>query len=138
MYVGLYGFSYLEAGREVINLFQQKGWTAIITDDLVDNVLFMVSLGIGLGSGLLGWVIGKAPLIASGADEETAGMMAFGIAFLIGFLFASIALGVVSSAVNTVIVCYCESPAEFEVNHPELSAEMRSNFTTAWPDLCLN
>jgi len=27
VYVGLYGMDYLTAGREVINLFQQKGWT---------------------------------------------------------------------------------------------------------------
>jgi Plasma-membrane choline transporter len=26
IYVGMYGFSYLDAGREVINLFRQKGW----------------------------------------------------------------------------------------------------------------
>jgi hypothetical protein len=26
IYVGMYGFSYLDAGREVLNLFQQKGW----------------------------------------------------------------------------------------------------------------
>ena len=33
-FVGLYGFSYIEAGKNVFQLFQQKGWTVIITDDL--------------------------------------------------------------------------------------------------------
>ena len=51
--VGLYGYSYLEAGKNVLTLFRSKGWTAIITDDLVDNVLFMVSVGIGLLSGFV-------------------------------------------------------------------------------------
>lgn len=30
VYVGLYGYSYLEAGRNVITLFENKGWTAIV------------------------------------------------------------------------------------------------------------
>lgn len=136
VYVGLYGFGYLEAGREVINLFQQRGWTAIITDDLVDNVLWMMSLAIGLVVGLLALFIGADPLSNAGVDN--AGMIAFGVGFLMGYLFGSIGLGVVASATNTVIVCYCEAPAEFQSNHPQLSAEMRAAWTSAWPDLPLN
>jgi hypothetical protein len=58
VYVGMYGFSYLDAGRNVIELFQNKGWTVVITDDLADNVLFMISVAIGLASGLVGLVLG--------------------------------------------------------------------------------
>lgn len=134
-YVGLYGFSYMDAGREVINLFKQRGWTVIITDDLVDNVLFMMSLVIGLIAGLLAHFAGGEALSNAGVDN--AGMVAFGVGFLMGFLFASIGLGVVASAVNTVIVCYCEAPAEFQNNHPQLSAEMRAAWTSAWPDLSI-
>lgn len=43
VYCGIYGFSYLEAGRNVIQLFKAKGWTAIITDDLADNVRLLRS-----------------------------------------------------------------------------------------------
>jgi hypothetical protein len=135
VYIGMYGFSYMEAGREVINLFQQRGWTVLITDDLVDNVLFMLSLVIGLITGVLGLFIGAGPL--ANANVEDAGMVGFGVGFLIGFLFGSIGLGVVSSAVNTVIVCYCEAPAEFQNNHPQLSAEMLAAWTNAWPDLTM-
>jgi hypothetical protein len=39
----------------------------------------------------------------------------------------------VSSAVNTVIVCYAEAPAEFQVNHPKLSEDMRATWRQAWP-----
>jgi hypothetical protein len=56
VYVGLYGMSYLEAGHSVVTLFEHRGWTAIITDDLADNVLFMVSLGIGFATGLVGFI----------------------------------------------------------------------------------
>ena len=37
MYVGLYGYGYLEAGKNVISLFKNRGWEAIIADDLIGN-----------------------------------------------------------------------------------------------------
>ena len=40
IYVGIYGYSYLEAGKNVIALFRNRGWEAIIADDLVGNALF--------------------------------------------------------------------------------------------------
>jgi hypothetical protein len=106
-----------------------------MTDHLVDNVLFLITLVIGLVSGLVGLVAGKDAISYAGFEE--AGMTAFGISFLIGLVLSNIVLGVVSSAVNTVIVCYCEAPAEFERNHPQLSAEMRGAWTNAWPALNL-
>jgi Plasma-membrane choline transporter len=32
IYVGVYGFGYLEAGKSVFQLFQNRGWEAIIAD----------------------------------------------------------------------------------------------------------
>lgn len=60
VYVGIYGFSYLEAGKNVIELFQQKGWSVIISDDLCDRVLFMVSIGVGVITGIIGWTLAAA------------------------------------------------------------------------------
>lgn len=60
VYVGIYGFNYLEAGKNVIQLFENKGWTVIINDDLCDRVLFMVSAGVGLLTGGVGWALGAA------------------------------------------------------------------------------
>ena len=54
VYVGLYGYSFMEASRNVVELFKQRGWTAIIADILVDTVLLMVSLIVGLVTGILG------------------------------------------------------------------------------------
>ena len=45
-------------------------------------------------------------------------------------------MSVVSSAVNTVIVCFAEAPNEFQMNHPELSNEMRAGWRQAWPEEC--
>jgi hypothetical protein len=78
IYVGLYGYSYIEAGKNVITLFQNKGWTAIITDDLVENVLFMLSVGIGLATGLIGLIMGKMDGdLFAGIDYDDAGTVGF-------------------------------------------------------------
>jgi len=131
----LYGFSFLDAGRNVVQLFQNKGWSVIIADDLADNVLFMMSVAIGIATGLVGVIFG-----ALDPDMfEELGLHAvaggFIIGFLTGLLFSCVLLSVVGSAVNTVIVCYAEAPAEFERNHPQLSQEMRAAWTNAWPGL---
>jgi len=57
VYVGLYGYSYLEAGKNVMTLFQTRGYSAIVTDNLVQNVLLMISVGIGIITGFIGWTV---------------------------------------------------------------------------------
>jgi len=57
VFVGLYGYSFMEAGRTVMHLFYSRGWTVIITDYLVDRVLLMISFLIGLILGLLAIVV---------------------------------------------------------------------------------
>ena len=79
VYVGLYGYSYLDAGRNVITLFQNKGWTTLITDDLAQNVLFMMSVGIGLVSGLVG-------LIVAAIDKDIFAGLGYDDAGAVGFL----------------------------------------------------
>ena len=106
VYIGMYGFSYLEAGKNVVELFQNKGWTVVITDDLADNVLSMIALAIGLASGLVGLVLGyMSPNMFVSLGYDEAHGPAFFVGLLVGFLFASVILSVVGSAINTVIVC---------------------------------
>lgn len=139
VYIGLYGYNYLDAGRNVLTLFQNKGWTTIITDDLTDNVLFMISVGIGLLTGLVGLTIAKLDQnLFANMNVEDPASLGFLLGLLVGFVMSSILMGVVSSAVNTVIVCFAESPREFEVNHPQLSMEMRDAWRRAWPEECNN
>lgn len=125
-----------------MQLFQQKGWTVVINDDLVDRVLLMVSVGVGFLVGFVGLVIALADksLLAGIVVDENGGSgsvaaAGFFIGMVAGFVFSSILMSVVGSANNTVIVCFAESPAEFEANHPQLSAEMRSAWVQAWPEL---
>jgi len=46
--VGLYGYTFVEAASNVMTLFRVRGWTAIITDYMVDRVIVLVSFGNGV------------------------------------------------------------------------------------------
>jgi len=132
VFVGIYGYTFLEAGKNVINLFKTRGWTTIITDNLAQGVLGMVSAAVGLITGIVALGIAQAQGMVFG-DELGASAASFFIGFIIGAVVTSTLMTLVSSAVNTVIVCYAEAPREFEENHPKLSEEMRGAWRQAWP-----
>jgi len=46
------------------------------------------------------------------------------VGFLVGFLYSSIILSVITATMRTLIVCFAESPAEFKATHPELGRRM--------------
>lgn len=52
VFVGIYGFSYLDSGRRVVELFRARGWTSILTDTLVGYVLGVVTFTTGILTGL--------------------------------------------------------------------------------------
>lgn len=57
VYVGLYGYSYLEAGRNGITLFRNRGWEAMVVEDLVGTTMFLVSFCVGEMTGLVGILV---------------------------------------------------------------------------------
>ena len=120
----------MEAGRNVMTLFRNRGWSAIIADLMIDTVLFMVSLGVGLLIGILSVAI--AALVGQGDGATMA--ISFLIGCMIGYAISATLFSIVGSAVNTVIVCYAEAPNEFQSNHPELSNRMRDSWREAWPN----
>jgi Plasma-membrane choline transporter len=56
-FVAIYGLSYLESGRKVVKLFQDRGWTAIETFDLAGFTLALATVGVAIGMGLVGMVV---------------------------------------------------------------------------------
>ena len=130
VYVGLYGYSYVQAGKNVIALFRQRGWTTIISDSLVNRMLGMMCFCIGLINAtiaaLLTW------MERSGA--ATIGLSAL-FALIVGILLSSLVFGVLVSAVDSIVVLYAEAPNELKENHPQLAQEMEVTWTQAWPDV---
>jgi len=41
-------------------------------------------------------------------------------------------MGLLSSAVDAIIVCYAEAPKELEETHPAVAQEMATTWTEAW------
>lgn len=51
-FVGIYGLSYVESGRSVLELFRSRGFTAILSSNLSAYVLSVISLMSALSSGI--------------------------------------------------------------------------------------
>jgi Plasma-membrane choline transporter len=132
VYVGVYGFGYLEAGKSVFQLFQNRGWEAIIADDLVGNALGLVSVIVGgiMGALSLLFVEFTGWFDNAGGSEKA---IAFFIGFVIGLAVCSILLSTIASGVNTVIVMFADSPGELQRNHPEISRKMRETWSSIYP-----
>jgi hypothetical protein len=56
-YIGLYGYGLVDAGLHATELFEKRGWTTIVSDDLVPNVLIMISLAIGGLTGMVAYLL---------------------------------------------------------------------------------
>ncbi|KAL9190529.1 hypothetical protein ACHAXT_000235 [Thalassiosira profunda] len=136
IYVGMYGYSYLEAGKNVMTLFNQKGWSIIISDNLVSNVLSLFCLIVGGVVGCIGLIMNETNPSWFEGYGSSASSVAFGFSFLVGIVISAILLSVVDSSVNTVLVAFAEAPMEFEENHPELSSEMREAWMQVYPAQC--
>jgi hypothetical protein len=136
VYVGLYGYDYLTAGRKVLGLFQERGWTTIINDNLVQRTLVLVCFVIGGLAGLFGMLLAKVSGWATPVLGDDAHAPVFFVCFLIGLSMAVIMMGVVLSAVDTVIVSFAEAPQEFETNHPALCQQMMTAWRQVYPEEC--
>jgi hypothetical protein len=121
------GYDYLSAGRNVVTLFKQRGWTTFISDRLIFRVLFLANLGVAALTGALctigAWSMGSSTDLG-----------AFRLGFLIGLYVSSTILFVVESAARTVMVCFAESASEFQEVHGELYEEMKGGWSESYPD----
>jgi hypothetical protein len=93
-----------------------------------------VAVVIGAITGFVGMILGKATGWATAALGENSDGALFFICFLVGVSMAIILMGVVLSAVDTIIVSFAEAPAEFETNHPALYQNMVEKWRVAYPD----
>jgi hypothetical protein len=75
VYCGIYGYSYLKSGRSVMELFKAKGWSAIITDRLVDFVLKFVNVVNGVVTALAVLGIERIVSLIYLPDDDSYDMM---------------------------------------------------------------
>jgi Plasma-membrane choline transporter len=118
----------MEAGSNVMTLFRNRGWTSIIADTMADTVLTMLAIGVGAATALF------TALVEYTLTDDLASVgVASVVGLIVGYSMSSTLFSVVSSAVNTVIVCFAEAPSEFQTNHPALSEKMVESWQKAWP-----
>jgi Plasma-membrane choline transporter len=62
---------YCESGKNVMTLFHNRGWEAIIADDLVGNTLLLVSFMVGGLTGIVAIIVEVASgFIANEGDDD--------------------------------------------------------------------
>jgi hypothetical protein len=118
VYAALTGQSFREASRSFLDLFQKRGWTMVINDDLAGSALTIVTIAIGFISAALGGVAVYAAMPNSPSRAGIAGMAAF-FCFKIGITMGTVMASVLSSGVRTAFVCFAMNPAALGATHPE-------------------
>ncbi|TMW65203.1 hypothetical protein Poli38472_009370 [Pythium oligandrum] len=121
VYVGVYGYSFRTSGKAVMDLFANRGWTAVINDDLTGGALTFGAVGVGCVGAVIGLMMVKfspdAWFAALSSQESAYGILA-GVGFVSGLSMAMVLANVVITAVHTVFVCFAEDPIAFSRNHP--------------------
>ncbi|CAF2506793.1 unnamed protein product [Rotaria sp. Silwood2] len=118
VFAALTGQSFRAASRSFLDLFQQRGWTMIINDDLAGSALTIVTLAIGFISAAIGGVTVYVAMPHSSSRAAIAGMAAL-FCFTIGMAMGTIMASILSSGVRTAFVCFAMNPTALGATHPE-------------------
>jgi hypothetical protein len=127
-FIGIYGTSYLESGRFVLEMFRERGCSSIISDGL--NV-YVVNTMI-LMSGLACACIGAVSCTISSNIPVAVGV---GFGFIIGIIFSAIITSTLQGAVKAVLVCYVDHPAKMQEIHPEDTTALKNSILLVFPDV---
>jgi len=163
VYVGLYGYDYWTAGSKVYNLFKARGWSVILNDHLINRYLTLLQTILSLLSGVIcqlwGWLLVIRPLSAAhrraaendpdNTDDPVLSVLwysFFSIGFVLGMNLSGVLFRLVSSAVDTIVVCFAEAPNQLSVLaqqrqprpilKPSLANEMILCWRQVYPQEC--
>jgi len=111
--VAIYGKKYCDAAKDTWELIKERGFAAIINDNLISGVLTMGAILGGASAAFVGALVAAALL-----DDYWVGI-AF-ICFLLGIALVMVTMEVVESGVCTIFVCFAMDPHALQRNDPEL------------------
>lgn len=129
IFVGIHNLSYSEAASKVIELFEMRGLSTLLTQNVVSNLLFVSSVIISCMVGLFGLILSIAT--QSIYIDQTPTEI-FGIAAVVGFIGSRIFMCVIESAVNSVIVLFAESPYLLQSKEPSIYKEMSESWSCSY------
>lgn len=118
--VSIHGKDFITSGKEVSALFQERGWSALVNDNLADRVLALSCVGIACVTGLVG-----GGVAASEADNSSTSIRSSALlSFVVGLWMARTVTGVLTSSVRTIFVCFARAPTALANNHPAIFMKM--------------
>jgi len=130
--IALTGQGFVEAAKSTWKLFNDRGWSAVVNDDLVGPALMVASL---VPAALSAAVGGSAAYVALSSSPLRVVLTAVSavLCFIVGLAMASIMSGVVTSSVRTVFICFALNPLALQLNHPETFQAVSSAWALAHP-----
>jgi hypothetical protein len=129
VYVGIYGYGFANAGKKVFSLFKDRGWTAIINDDLIENVLSLASVVVGLLCAAVGCAVIGFKIVAFDSGVMTQAYIIVGLlSFFIGMFMSMVVMTIIDTAVAAIFVCFAEDREALSRHQPQLYAD----FVGAW------
>ena len=151
IYLALYDLSFIEASSKVMNLFDEKGLTLIINDDIVEGIFFLSSNVVGIltlftasfysnrlnFNRYLNFKFYHNQLISFYHHQlisfSTDTILLYSFAYVSGLFLSKILLTVLSASVSAIFVCYIESPEIFQSTHPELYNSLSKSWKQIYP-----
>jgi hypothetical protein len=127
IFSALTGQSFRAASRSFLELFEQRGWTLLINDDLTSNALSIVTIATGFISAGVGGVSVYVTMPSSPSLAAIAGIAAY-FCFMLGLAMGTVMSSILSSAVRTAFVCFAMNPTALGTTHPE----HLNNLLLAW------
>jgi hypothetical protein len=137
--IALTGQDFKSAGMETMGLFTNRGWTAVINDELVGPALRLACFIPACFSAIAGAALayGSAPSLLPD-DRFTLGGLAAFVSFVIGYAMASVLSGVIISGVRAVFVCFALNPAALGVTHPEALTRLITAWNVMYPQVLID
>eukprot|EP00980_Cylindrotheca_fusiformis_P025802 scaffold14624_cov100-Cylindrotheca_fusiformis.AAC.10 len=147
VFVGIYGHSYLESGKEAMELFRSRGFVALITDRLVLWCLCLAVFFNGILTGLASILLERLVTTMMGESNATepsssyvfgvppgVDIASFLVGFVVGCVVTSVFKNVIGGAISTLIVCWAESPTAIMANHEEWAKKIMDAWSSVYPD----
>lgn len=118
------------AGTRALELFQHRGWSAILNDRLLNRVLLLGQLAVGA---VVGFAVGLALRHQGASGEEQA---LFGaVSAVLSLALSMTLIAIVEGGVATVFVCFAMDGGALQASHPGSFEQLTAAWRQAHPEL---
>ncbi len=125
VYSAAYGTNFATSGARVWELFKKRGWTQIISDNLIGNTLGLGVFATACMTSVFAYLTSflfDQDLRDGGVEKPRFGLVAGG--FVLGLTIGLLVMTMIESAVASVFVFFAEDPKELQRTHPGVHDEL--------------